>query len=34
VDRGVREQLLAAFPRLRIAEGDVSLDGVATTPEL
>ncbi|MBC8011755.1 MAG: polysaccharide pyruvyl transferase family protein [Burkholderiales bacterium] len=34
VDRGVREQLLAAFPRLKIAEGDVSLSGVATTPEL
>ncbi len=34
VDRGVREQLLAAFPKLRIAEGDVGLDGVATTPDL
>lgn len=34
VDRGVREQLLAAFPRLRIAEGDVSVAGIATTSEL
>lgn len=34
IDRGVREQLLGAFPRLRIAEGDVSLSGTATTPEL
>lgn len=27
VDRGVREQLLAAFPRLRIAEGGLDADG-------
>jgi hypothetical protein len=27
VDRGVREQLLAAFPRLRIAEGELDADG-------
>jgi polysaccharide pyruvyl transferase WcaK-like protein len=27
VDRGVREQFLAAFPRLRIAEGELDADG-------
>jgi len=34
VDRGVRELLLAAFPKLRIAVGDVDDDLKPTTPAL
>lgn len=34
VDRGVREQLLAAFPKLRIAEGEVDDDLKPTTTAL